>query len=102
MWKSRPGTSGRSSPSTASRPSSSTAASSPLRSTYSAVEAGQPPSLGQHDPRMKLHRHLVLLSSALVAAAAFAQTNGAPTGTSQPQNLPIVDSIPAPRDVPYP
>jgi len=48
------------------------------------------------------YRCLALLSSAFVASAALAQSGGAPTGTSQPEALPIVDTIPGARDIPYP
>jgi len=51
---------------------------------------------------MKQFSRFLPLSSVLLAAAAFAQTGGAPTGTSQPQPLAVVDTIPAARDVPYP
>ena len=42
------------------------------------------------------------LLAALIATPALAQHDPAPTGTSKPQPLPIVDTIPAPRDIPYP
>ena len=41
-------------------------------------------------------------ASALLASVAVAQTNGASTGTSQPNPLPIVDTVPQPRDIAYP
>ena len=44
---------------------------------------------------------LSLAAASLIALAAHAQ-QGAPTGTSQPQMLPIVDTIPEPVDKPYP
>lgn len=45
----------------------------------------------------------LLLSSALAAPAVSAQTPAAPqTGNSTPAMAPIVDTVPAPRDVAYP
>ncbi len=60
---------------------------------------------GPHNWPMKKSirlRHLAAASLALLSAPAFAQTGPAATGTSQPQPVAPVDSIPAPRDVPYP
>jgi len=49
---------------------------------------------------------LALVAAALLATAttnpAIAQLDPAPTGTSKPQPVPIVDTIPAAKDVPYP
>ena len=40
--------------------------------------------------------------AALLSSPVLAQANDAPTGTSMPQPAPMADTIPAPRDVPYP
>lgn len=45
---------------------------------------------------------IACLAAALLATAALAQVDPAPTGTSKPQPLPIVDTIPPAKDVPYP
>ena len=42
------------------------------------------------------------LAATALAAAAPAQTGPAATGTSRPEPLPITDTIPPPRDTPYP
>lgn len=52
---------------------------------------------------MPLSRALSVLAgaSALLAAPVAGQTGSAVTGTSRPQPVAIVNTIPAPRDVPY-
>ena len=47
-------------------------------------------------------RLLPLAGVLLAATAAAAQPDPAPTGTSRPQPLGMVDTIPSPRDLPYP
>jgi predicted metalloprotease with PDZ domain len=49
-----------------------------------------------------LHRMAATLAFPLLASAAFAQSDPAPTGSSKPTKPPIVDTIPAAKDVPYP
>jgi predicted metalloprotease with PDZ domain len=45
---------------------------------------------------------LAVSTLVLGTAPAFAQMSDAPTGTSMPQAAPLVDTIPAPQDTPYP
>jgi predicted metalloprotease with PDZ domain len=49
-----------------------------------------------------LLRIAATLALPFVAPALLAQTDPAPTGTSKPTALPIVDTIPPAKDVPYP
>jgi predicted metalloprotease with PDZ domain len=57
-------------------------------------------SHGMIAPRSTLR--LAVSALALLTVPAFAQTNDAPTGTSMPQPAPLADTIPPPKDVPYP
>jgi len=54
--------------------------------------------------RMISLRTLLLLAASALAftTPAAAQTSDAPTGTSMPQPAPLADTIPVPKDAPYP
>ncbi len=49
-----------------------------------------------------MNRALLLAAASLLATAAAAQTEDAPTGASKPQPAAVADTIPGPRDTPYP
>jgi len=51
-------------------------------------------------PRLSLR--FAASTLALLAIPATAQTNDAPTGTSMPLPAPLADTIPPPKDIPYP
>jgi len=62
------------------------------------------PGPARNTPAMIMRLSLRLAASALALSTfpAMAQMTEAPTGTSMPQPAPLADTIPPPRDVPYP